>query len=41
MDALRALHAGRKKGRNAVEDWELLSEDPDERPREVKSPLYG
>ncbi|BGP71373.1 hypothetical protein NBRC10513v2_004742 [Rhodotorula toruloides] len=41
MDALRALHPGRKKGRNAVEDWELLSEDPDEKPREVKSPLYG
>ncbi|BGO92443.1 hypothetical protein NBRC10512_000509 [Rhodotorula toruloides] len=41
MDALRALHPGRRKGRNAVEDWELLSEDPDEKPREVKSPLYG
>ncbi|KAJ8293648.1 putative FCP1 y domain-containing protein [Rhodotorula toruloides] len=37
MDALRALHPGRRKGRNAVEDWELLSEDPDEKPREVKT----
>ncbi|BGP33114.1 hypothetical protein JCM10296v2_004903 [Rhodotorula toruloides] len=45
MNTLRALHPGRKKGRNAVEDWELLSEDPkedpDEKPWEVKSLLYG
>ncbi|BGP25580.1 hypothetical protein JCM10295v2_004508 [Rhodotorula toruloides] len=41
MDALRTLHPGRKMGRSAVEDWELLSEDPDEGPREVKSPLHG